>query len=423
MKPTPIVMMLSLVLVATGGFIVGKLSSSPEDDAKAAAGGKSDRSGNASERISGNGGGDSPARPRATREGGRISKAEKLQKLEAIMRGENPLDRNRALLAFIDQLGPGDFEDAVAHFRALGITQGRLGEYSLLLSAWAKVDPLSALEYAKENTQGGFASSTILATWASLDPDAAIRWADANHEGEGANPYLAGIIRGIAENDPARATELLASMPFGDQRGEALEGMMQHILKNGPESARSWVMGLTDERLRNGAMTRMAEPLAALDPKGTAEWLLSNPGEAASRRLDDVYETWAQKDQAAALSSVIALPAGEQRSDAFSGIISSAARTNPQGALALMDQHPADVTDGTVRDFVRGSFDKDPSTAVSTIARITDEGQRNQTYRRALDRWIETDLPKADAWVKSNVLPADVAQHVARRIQQQQQRP
>ena len=80
------------------------------------------------------------------------SASERLARLEAIMRGENPLDRNRALLAFIDQLGPGDFEAAVAQFRAMGITDSRFGEYALLLSAWAKADPLAALDYAKGNT-------------------------------------------------------------------------------------------------------------------------------------------------------------------------------------------------------------------------------------------------------------------------------
>ena len=125
--------------------------------------------------------------------------AERLAKLESIVRGENALDRNRALLAYIDQLGPGEFEEAVAHFRSLGITESRFGEYALLLSAWAKADPLTALTYAKENTGSRFATNTILSSWASADPEAAIRWAETNHEGDEANPYLAGIIRSLAE--------------------------------------------------------------------------------------------------------------------------------------------------------------------------------------------------------------------------------
>lgn len=338
------------------------------------------------------------------------------------MRGENPVDRSRALLALIDQLAPGEFEDVIAQFRALGITQNRLGEYSMLLSAWAKVDPFAALEYARNNTQGGFASNTILASWASMDPEAALRWAETNFDGTGANPYLAGVIRGIAETNPARATELLEGMPFGEQRADALTGMMQHILKQGPEASRTWIMALTDDRLREGAMMRMAEPLADVDPQGTAEWLVNNPGEASNRRLDDVYERWAGKDLDAALASINSLPAGAQRSNALGGVVSREASNDPRSALALMDRYPNDVNDGVVRDFVRNAATKDPEIAASTISRITDEGQRNTAYQRMLWRWLETDMPKAQAFVQAHQLPEQVTRMVTRRVQELQQR-
>lgn len=343
--------------------------------------------------------------------------ADKVAKMEEIVRGENPLDRSRALLALIDQLAPGEFEEVVAKFRQLGITQNRLGEYSMLLSAWAKVDPLAALEYAKVNTQGGFAANTILATWASTDPDAALRWVlAAPYEGNGANPYLAGVIRGIAETDPARATEILKTMPFGEARGEALAGMMQHILKQGPEVSRSWIDGIDDERLRNGAMLRMSGALAEADPKGTADWLVKNPGEAANRRLDDVYETWAGKDYNSALASLNSLPAGEAKSNALSGLVSKQASDNPTQALALLNTYPADVNDGVVRDFVRHSFDKDPQIAAENIYRIADERQRTEAYQRTLWRWLDRDPVKAQQFAANHPLPEQVVNMVNRRL-------
>lgn len=345
---------------------------------------------------------------------------EKLVKMEAIMRGENPLDRSRALLELIDQLAPGEFETVIAQFRALGITQNRLGEYSMLLSAWAKVDPLAALEYARANTQGGYASTTILSTWASMDPDAALRWAESNHDGNGANPFLTGVIRGIAERDLPRATQLLEGMPYGEQRAEALAGMMQHILKQGPEASRDWITAIGDERLRSGAIMRMAEPMADIDPKGTADWLVKNPGEASDRRLDDVYERWAGKDLDAALTSINSLPAGAQRSNALGGVVSIEASRDPKAALALLDRYPADVNDGVLRDFVRNAATKDPEIAANTISRMTDAGQRTSAYQRMLWRWLETDMPKAQAFIQANQLPEAVTKMATRRIQELQ---
>ncbi|HVJ45005.1 MAG TPA: hypothetical protein VM511_01380 [Luteolibacter sp.] len=423
MKTSPLVIASGLAAVAAGGFFVGRISSSGgAEGQKTAEVSRPDRArpGDRSHGAAGAASGEKDARGPGGR---RLMMTEKLEKMEAIMRGENPLDRSRALLALIDQLAPGEFEDVVAKFRALGITQNRLGEYSMLLSAWAKVDPLAALEYAKVNTQGGFASNTVLATWASIDPEAALRWAQSNHDGKGDNPYLAGVIRGIAETNPDRATEILKTMAFGEQRGEALAGMMQHILKQGPEASRSWIMALEDEQLRNGAMVRMSEPLADIDPKGTAEWLMKNPGEAANRRLDDVYERWAGKDLDAALASIASLPKGDQKTNALSGVVSQEASTNPKAALALMNQYQGDVNDGVVRDFVRNSFDKDPQIAAEAISRIADERQRNETYQRTLWRWLETDMAQAQTFIQNNALPESVTKMVTRRVAELQKKP
>lgn len=340
------------------------------------------------------------------------SSTERLARLEGIIRGENPLDRNRALLAFIDQLGPGDFEAAVAQFRSLGITDSRFGEYALLLSAWAKADPLAALAYAKANTGNRFATSTILASWASTDPEAAIRWAEGNHTGDGANPYLAGIIRSIAGADPVRATQLLTGMPRSQERGEALDAMLPHLLTQGAEAARGWISDLKDESLRDGAMMRAAEQIATTDPAGTAAWLVANPGQASQRRMDDVYSVWAGQDAQAALSSLAALPSGENRSNALRGVVSSVAISDPKSALSMMNRFPNDVTDQVVQQFVWHSFRSDPSVAVNQIARIADEGERNQMYSRTMGSWLARDAAAATAWMRANPLPAAVQEQL-----------
>src|SRR6185503_7342490 len=90
----------------------------------------------------------------------------KLTKLEEIVRKNDPVERNRALLAFLDQLGPGEMKEAVDRFKSLDLGESRNGEYAMILAAWAKVDPVAALDHAKESDDDdGFAFKTILATW------------------------------------------------------------------------------------------------------------------------------------------------------------------------------------------------------------------------------------------------------------------
>jgi len=416
MKLNPTTMLAALVLIGGGAFMAGRVSS-PNAPAATHDGPAETRSSRAAGRDAG---GEEASNRKISRtlktergEAG-LSK-DRLARLEAIVRGENPLERNRALLAFLDQLGPGDFEAAVAHFRSLGITDSRNGEYSLLLTAWAQADPLSALTYARENTNGGFAQDTILTSWASTDPEAAIRWAQANHEGDDPNPYLPGIIRGLAGTDPARATELLASMPRSEERGKSLDFILPHLLEQGSDATRAWIATLTDDALKNGAMERVADKLAATDPAGTASWLLANPGQAADRRLDDVYGVWANKDQQAALSSFSALPAGDARSNALRGVISSVATESPKAAISLMNRYPNDVNDRVVQSVVWHSFGSDPATAATQIARIGDDQQREQMYRRTLDAWFDRDPASAQSWIQTNSIPDSVRARIAQR--------
>ena len=411
MKTNTPTILAGILLIGVGGFMAGRVTSSgPAVDSRdGSTEMRPSRSGSSATGVS-----TDVAKSTRSARSSAMTSSERLAKLDSIMRSENALDRNRALLAYIDQLGPGDFEEAVAHFRGLGLTEERMGEYGLLLSAWAGADPTAALAYAKANTSDGFATDTILTTWASADPESAIRWAQSNFAGDGANSYLVGIIRGIAATDQARATELLASMPRSEERANGLDAFMPHLLQQGAEATRAWISSLTDDSLKNGAMMRSAEDLAATDPAGTVSWLLANPGEAAKRRMDDVYSTWAQKDQQAALNSYTSLPAGENRSNALRGLVTSMAVENPKAAVSMLDQHPNDVTDRVVQSVIWHSFGNDPSTAANQIARISDEGQRNQMYRRAIGSWLERDPASAQTWMNSNPLPESVQKDLKR---------
>lgn len=341
----------------------------------------------------------------------------RLDDMEQIVRGENALDRGRAMLSWIDSLAPGEFEAAVARFRSLGITGARMGEYAMLLTAWAEVDPTAALAYTAENTRGGMATGTVLAAWAARDPQSAIAWAEANHEGPDANPYMVGIIRGLVESNPTRATELLEGLPFSRERADALAAMVPHLLKMGTESAKQWISALSDERLRDGATARFAEEMAKTDPAGTASWLLANLSEASTRSVDEVFEEWAKTDKAAAMASFGKLPEGEARSRALRGLVSIEARDNPLAAAKIMDTYPADVDDRMVYHFIWNSFDKAPAVALGQATKISDANRRNRVYEHTLGSWLKDDQAAAQQWIDSANLPAAVLKSLQNRNQ------
>ena len=409
MNRKPILTAAVFLITALAAFEAGRITRPPQSDTAA-----DEKPAERASRPQRN----DAASPQASARGERqasaaTSPAERLARLESIVRGENPYERNRALLAFLDRLAPGDFEGVVDHFRALGVTEERLGEYGLILAAWAKVDPLAALAYAKAKTDNPFAARAILTSWATEDAAAAVRWAQNNHQGDGANPWLIGIIRGIAATDIEGAANLLKSMPRSVERGEALDALLPHLLAKGNESTRTWIASIDDDALRSGAMMRAAEAMAKTDPAGTVAWLMENPGEALDRRLDDVFGIWAKQDEAAARSALNTLPTGEIRSDALRGVVTRLALSKPNEAVALMDQYPDEVNDRTVRNFIWHSFGKDPAAALGEVSRIGDEDRRNEMYRRAMGAWMRRDTTAAKAWLNSNPLPESVTRSLS----------
>jgi hypothetical protein len=406
------------IVIGLGGFMLGKFTNQNAElteqdrlleDSQRLIHQRSVGGGSDSKRISSS----RPNRPTQQKDDANFD--QKLANMEKIVRGENALDRGRGMLDWIDSLAPQDFEAAVARFRSLGITEARMGEYAMLLTAWAEVDPISALAYTTKNTTSGMATGTVLSAWASSNPQAAIAWAKANHEGDDANPYMAGIIRGLAGTDPARATALLTEMPFSSERGEALQAMLPHLIQMESADAKKWIADLSDERLRGGAISRYAEAMANQDPAGTASWLMENLTETSVRSVDDVYREWARADSVAALANFESLPEGEARSRALRGIVMVDARNDAQAAAALMNRYPADITDNTVQHFIWNSFEKAPGVAVNQIGLIQDESSRNRMYQRAIPTWLERDPAAAQKWIDTANLPASVKESLSRR--------
>ena len=62
------------------------------------------------------------------------------------------------------------------------------------------------------------------------------------------------------------------------------------------------------------------------------------------------------------------------------GVVNNLASSDPNAALSMMDRFPNASTTMWSQQFAWHSFRNDPSIAVNQIARIADEGERNQMY-------------------------------------------
>ncbi|MGC6425410.1 MAG: hypothetical protein ACON5H_00250 [Akkermansiaceae bacterium] len=352
-----------------------------------------------------------------------LSSNDPSNQIREIVQLADPIERTEALLALIGQLSPGEFQDMVASFRDLGITRERMGEYAIMLTAWAKVDPVGALTYASENTGTPFARQTILATWAQSQPDAAIAWAQENFKpgerNEDANPWLIGIIKGLAQSDLNRATSLLEQLPYSRGRGDALDNVLRKIREQGMDTAKQWAVSLSDERLQTGAIARLASDLAEEDPIGTLDWAASVSEEAFERSARQVVERWASGDPNGARDWVDQQPENIQASTA-PGLIEALSENDPQAAAEWLTQHAGNPAfDDAVRELVWNTSGRDPAMSSSWIMNLTDERDRTRTYHRALRQMMSSDAQATMGFIQNNEVPDGIRERATRYFEEQ----
>ena len=339
--------------------------------------------------------------------------------VEDIARYDDAIDRTNALLALIDSLSPDQFLSVVDSFRQLGITDDRRGEYKMLLTAWAKVNPSEALGYASENTRGNFARNTILSTWAADSPEAAIAWAEANHDNpDRANPWLVGVIEGIAPHDIGRATDLMATLPRSGERGEALRSVISQLMGGDPEDAKNWATSIEEDYLRSGAAAYTAEALARKDPAGAAEWLAGlGDVDALNRAAEDITSDWYRESPEEATAWITSLPP-EAMSEAAEGVVGNIVREDPVQAAEYLSQlatsNPDANFDSSIRDLVRGSSRRDPELAAVWVGGLSDSNDQARYYRGILGDWTRRDATAANQWIQDN--QASLPDSVTRRF-------
>ena len=425
----------AVAVCSAAGFMVGRISNDSSSASSDQAGPGNGRSASGSA-FNGSG---APTGPRASarrttglataeRRSGQSSAfaQDPITRMEDIINNPDPLDRAEAWLRFVKGLDSTEIADVVASFRGKGLTRENMSEYSMLLTAWANYDPLAALDYASENTGTPFARQTILTSWATKDPAGAMEWAKANHEGDEANPWMVGVIRGIAAADPARATELMNAMPYSRERGEALTAVQGHYLSKGPEAARAWAMSIEDERLRAGAIGRIAGNLARTDPKGTADWLLANPSEGSTRAMGRVMERMAETDANAAMAYFQNITDEGVRTSAFAGLAEQMGEEDIQAAARFIDANPTLATDDVYEEFIWNARREDPALGASAIGSIQNADRQNRAYRQYIGHWLRRDYDGAVNWVNQNELPQSVQRSVAgmiERMQNEEQAP
>lgn len=395
-------------LLFAGGLVVGRMAA-PAASSGTEVGEQSSKSRMSGSGYSGQGDGDGPREERKSRMAGTSAS------LDDILLDGDVGSRFEKLLARLDRSDGEDFAAILQEINERGFKGVMREERILIISAWAKRDPIAAVEYLKEFDQGDQMQFAAMETWASNDPDAALAWARENHEGKGANDWLVGVIKGIATTDPMRAGQLIQEVSGARNSGErwrAMEATMPFAMAQGPEYVRTWIEGLEVGDLKSRGAMWVAEKLARENPSEAAQWISSLDTKEARREASEIVAArLAREDMAGAQSWVKSLPE-DTRTEAAEGVVAVMAQEDPRAAVAWLENLGDNPDyDGAWVDLVERGFKADPGVALVGALRLSDEGWREQYTGKYLSRWMKDDQSAAAQWVSeyTEYLPPKVA--------------
>jgi hypothetical protein len=336
-------------------------------------------------------------------------------RMAAVVQMADPMDRQVALIALLERLGPAEFAAVAEQYRQMDHYGSSNGEFELILRGWAKADPLAALEYTTNQLKSRGASATVLAAWAGKDPAAAESWALAHHTGDGPNPYLAAVIRGIAPYDLAHATQLAQSLPASDEQRDAVDAITHALFMQGLDQAMAYPSSIEDPKLRGGLVAAIARRLVEKDPAQAGSWLAAmNDSDDQNRAARRVAEALAAQDPQGAADWMSQLqPAA--RAEAARGIIPKMSAGDITGTAQWVNTLSGIPNyDRVVEEFVWSCDFRAPEQSAAWIRGVADQEQQTRLYHQMLGEWAKRDASAVKNWVASNQVPESVARRFKR---------
>ncbi|QJE98863.1 RNA polymerase sigma factor [Luteolibacter luteus] len=295
--------------------------------------------------ASGAAAGDAKAAARRERGSG-LSAEERLEKLRQIMAIPGKLERPRQFLEFIDTLSSKEIAETAGQLQQLKVADST-AEFTMLLEAWTKVDPLGALAWSMETTKGG-PHAVILSTWGEFDPEAAVDWVLQNvpqpFTDDTKRSALLSVVGGIAARDPAAAVKALDHVPEEKMRTQSLLFLASSMDGSGKVAE---LLDAVKPGPMCSALAAWSTTGLVLDGRGdkAIELLLADEGARKIEPLGNLFSLWYYEAPDAALASLEKVPEGPFRDEAAATLCLRAGSERPELSMDLLKRYPGMKSD------------------------------------------------------------------------------
>jgi hypothetical protein len=321
------------------------------------------------------------------------------------------LVRVQRVSALLQQLGPEQLDDVRAGFASIFMDLGEIDQV-LLVEWWARFDPKGALDwaYATWQAQDPAITSTIYRAWARQDPLAALEEAEKVPIDDLQIRYMQASLAGWEESGLPGLLEWVKSRPQGPRRQLAIAVVARRkVLREGPAAAFSWAEGFDDEdeAFKLNVLRQVASSAAEIEPNQAADWVETLLGTKYERGTPQRVGTrWARQDPEAALQWLSTLPPGIARDDAVRETFRRWILRDPDAALAYIENVSWEPwLDPAAHLMSRRLTGENIPAALAWAERIQPGELRWYAIGSVARAWSFRDLEAARAYVERSDLP------------------
>lgn len=316
-----------------------------------------------------------------------------------------------------------DFAAALAWARALEKGTARNESLTVLAGALAGSDPAAAMNLIQENfsrRESERVFEKVFSVWAETDFAGALTAAREITDLALRECALRATLTQHIEKNPRAVFDTIRNFKVGDFRWSVGRRAIRRWLERDFAAARDYVLALPQGSLRAFQIDVLAAEMARRDPREALAGVDQLPEEDRSAVAIGIFESWGQRDSAAAMEAVRALPDGEMKQGAIGRIVQSLMETDSNTALEIFKEFPI----GETRDSFASSIGSqlaeiDPARAADWYSENGSSKHRKDVLTQILAKWTRSDPNAAMEWVVG--LPdaaamGDVIQYIAREL-------
>ncbi len=251
------------------------------------------------------------------------------------------VDADAALVHLYENLDPTNLAEGLAYVESIENPANQKLAVRYLVSAWAKFDPLSALEYALQERWGRDAipiAATALETWSEAESYKAIAWLENSGLDDSRYMLRASIVSGMVKDRPLEAEAYIISQDV--PAGIMVAQVAGQYLRESPEVMENWIDSISDDEFRGAAVIAASRMWANMDLDGAVDWATrradSPYGESALR---EVSKSLARNDPEAAANWIDGIGKPDLVMDVLPEVLNAWIGQDEEAAMSWIDKH------------------------------------------------------------------------------------